>query len=87
MTPAEIANALRTEARHSDDAALGCEAEAAAHRPEYEACMVPPPGAANHARALELYPAVIQRSLEAAALRAEATLFRAAAEIIEEKLL
>lgn len=81
MTPAEVVAGLRAAARQSEDAAAACEAEVAVHRPEFERCLAAVTEA-NHARALELYPHVVQRTHEAAALRAEAELFREAAEIV-----
>lgn len=76
---------LESMARQSDDAALACEAQAAAHRPEYERCLPATPAAATpeaHARALELYAHVVVPEREARRLRAEAKTLRRAVAII-----
>ncbi len=76
---------LESMARQSDDAALACEAHAAAHRPEYERCLPATPADATpemHARALELYPHVVVPEREAERLRAEAAALRRADDLL-----
>lgn len=85
MTRTEIVAGLLTAARRTEDMAHSYEAAARHHNPEYETCIhVEPPDATpqTHARALELYQHVVHNESEARSCRAEARLFRAAAEML-----
>ncbi len=89
MTREEIITGLRTSARAADDAALAAEAEVNAHAPEFDrvAATIADSGSIsyeNHVRSVELFPYAVTARHEAQRLRAEAALFRVAANLIEK---